>query len=264
MNAQAAALDYAARGWPVLRVKHLTKRPVDNAWQRGASTDVGLVGAWWADMPGANVGILCGVACDVLDIEAPAVAPLGAWMTANGHTLPEAPVVWSARGGFHVYVAPTGRGKRDLFLGSLRLGEHRGVGAQVLAPPSRFHDSETGLTGEYRWVMPPDDQPLPPLPAWVDLLRKPERTMATPRSVTRPRTVEEGLRKLDALAGRLASAIPNSERNNILFWAARRAYKEGHPSAVVDQVLTRHALAVGLEEHAIRATLRSARRWADR
>lgn len=263
MTPAEAALDYARRGWPVLRVKPLSKAPMTTAWQRAATTDAGLVAAWWQETPKANIGLLCGVAFDVLDIEAPAVAPLRDWMAQRGYRLPESPVAWSARGGFHVYCAPTGGRKRDLYLGALRLGEHRGIGAQVLAPPSRFHDPETKIIGTYTWALPPGDGPLPPAPAWVDLLRKPERPMAAVRPATRPRTVAEGLAKLDALAGALAGRT-EGERNSYLFWAARRAYKEGHPAAVVDTVLARHAAAVGLEDHAIRATLESARRWAAR
>lgn len=251
-----AALWYAARGWPVLRVEPGGKKPVDTAWQRRATTDPDTIRRWWTVEPRTNVGLLCGVAFDVLDIEAAAIAALAAWLEARGDTLPEGPLAWTGRGGFHAYYRPSGQRKANLKLDGLRLGEHRTAGHQVLAPPSVTEMA-------YRWAVLPTE-PLPKLPAWVGGLRE-GGAAASERPVQNVTNlpVDAGLWKLDALARRVARS-PEGERSDILFWAARKAAKEGHPLDVAEDVLHRAALAVGLGDHAATATIRSGFAWADR
>ncbi len=65
----AAALDYAARGWPVLPLHPRGKTPrILNGFKR-ASMDPDAVSAWWTDEPRANIGIATGIACDVIDLD---------------------------------------------------------------------------------------------------------------------------------------------------------------------------------------------------
>lgn len=248
-----AALAYGAHGWPVLRVTEGTKEPIDKQWQNRATTDPATIRAWWADRPQANVGLLCGRAFDVLDIEAPALPAFGAWLTEHGRALPEAPMARTGRAGVHVYLRPGGTGTRVLWLGDLRLGELRGVGGQVLAPPSR-------TVGTYSWMAPPDGEPLPGAPAWIAELVRPAKPPVPVRAIINLRP-DAAAAKLEALARAVATA-PEGQRNALTFWAACRAFEEGHPPTVAEAVLYRAALAAGLTERETVATLRSARRTA--
>lgn len=59
---QAAAFDYAARGWAVMPLKPCSKEPhfdlIKNAY-KGASFDLGVIETWFDIDPNANIGIAC-------------------------------------------------------------------------------------------------------------------------------------------------------------------------------------------------------------
>jgi hypothetical protein len=247
-----AALWYARAGWAVVACKPGDKVPmIGRGWQLRATTDAAQIRAWWAETPDANVGLKCGPAFDVVDIEGPAVAVLSEWLARTGRTLPEGPLAWTGRAGFHLYCAPSGRRKADLRLGDVRLGELRTGNHLVIAPPSV-------TVGAYRWVMLPTTE-LPELPAWIDdllpVLPKPAPILAVTQLPP-----DVGLAKLDALARRVARST-EGERNAILFWAARKAAAERHPESIAARVLLRAAEAVGLAEHEAVATIRSGWGW---
>jgi hypothetical protein len=251
----AAALGYAARGWPVLPVAPGRKRPILTAWQRLATADPATLARWWRDTPDAQIGLLCGRAFDVLDIEAPALAALAAWMQSGGHVLPECPRVRSGRGGLHAYLAPSGGPVRELWLGDLRLGELRGIGGQVLAPPSETSREPSG-GGPYRWIRPPDDAPLPPAPPWLAQLIKPVPVIpARPARIVV--TASGAVRLLELLAGDVAGA-PEGTRNRTLFSKACKALESGIPAEAAESILYRTAVAAGLDRREVQRTLRSA------
>jgi len=64
-------------------------------------------------------------------------------------------------------------------------------------------------------------------------------------------------RDLDALAAAIAQA-GTGRRNNILYWAMRRATEERIPENVAAAVLGRSAIEAGLSEREVAATIRSA------
>jgi hypothetical protein len=249
-----AAVFYGGRlAWRVVAIEPETKNPIGFAWQKRATADPDRVRAAWTATPNMNVGILCD-RVSVLDIEVYAVSALSAWLNANGYALPEGPLAWTGRGGFHLYCQPSDRHKANLMLDGQRLGELRTGNHQVVAPPSVYRDPDTGGVGRYRWAVLPST-PLPPLPDWVDQLIPPAPKPAPFITVTNL-SADAGARKLEALARRVARS-PEGQRNDILYWAAKRAAKEGHPQEVTQHALYRAALDCGLRERAALATIRS-------
>jgi len=114
--------------------------------------------SWWSRCPDANVGILTGMVSGiaVLDLDRP-----DAMARAEELGIPDdAPRVGTARG-LHVYCLVNTPTRTRVVLSGL---EVRSEGAYVVAPPS-VHPSGV----RYTWIRPPDDRPLPPLPAWASV-----------------------------------------------------------------------------------------------
>jgi hypothetical protein len=128
-----AALAYAARAWPVLACRPRGKTPLLEHGLHDATLDPDQIRAWWARHPAANVGLRTGVAFDVLDVDGPAgeSALNGALPDAEAEPV-DGPTVATGRG-WHVYLAPTGRGNRA---GVVVGVDWRGAGGYVVAPPS--------------------------------------------------------------------------------------------------------------------------------
>lgn len=194
-----AALDYASRGWQVIRLHGLRadqsiggctcergpkcptpgKHPTDTAWQKGSRLTAeeipDLWGGWRANH---NVGIATGEASGfwVLDIDPDKGGreTLHALELENA-VLPITLMASTGSGGTHYYFTlpdfpitnSTGRLPKDAGI------DVRGTGGQVVAPPSATDK------GPYTWIN--DGQPIGPAPTWLlDLLRP----VATTRNAT--------------------------------------------------------------------------------
>jgi hypothetical protein len=270
----AAALSYAERGWAVFPLwwpfsagdcgcRRRTcdrpgKHPVGFLVPHGlmdATNDGGIIRAWWARCPRANVGIRTGAASGlvVLDVDGDAgIASLRALVRAHGHL----PAAWArtGSGGWHRYMAHPGEHVGNS-QGQLGAGlDIRGDGGYVVAPPS-LHASG----GRYHWPTPPPLE-LPPMEPWLlALLRPPEHR----DQVEGPRP-RHGLDRylaaaLDGEARDVASA-PQGQRNGRLNVAAYRLGRLLGNTAtmhVVAEVLLVAARTAGLGEHEARATIRS-------
>lgn len=66
---QAAAMEYAHRGWAVVPLSG--KIPIIKDWTNAASTDPDQIRSWWVQNPTANVGIATGARSRlfVLDVD---------------------------------------------------------------------------------------------------------------------------------------------------------------------------------------------------
>jgi hypothetical protein len=184
-----AAAEYAALGWPVCPGAYPPDRPhhgeapracscdrigcpapgahpMSPAWQVQATADPGLVEAWWAARPRANVILVTGRAFDVLDV--PAAAGTAALATMDRSAVRPGPVAISAGNRALFFVATRGRPADEDEWWSCHLDCEPEVDFQVaglrwhcrdsyvLAPPSR-----DGNALKAHWLRPPDGRSLP-------------------------------------------------------------------------------------------------------
>lgn len=258
-----AALGYAERDWPVVALKPGAKVPAGGICRHGlhdATTDAATIRRWWRAEPRANVGLLTGVAFDVLDVDGDlGMAALVVEMPFDGPAV-NGPTVTTGKGA-HVYVAPTGLGNRA---GVVAHVDWRGRGGYIVAPPS-VHPS--GAT--YYWhcgESDPDfgvDAPIRPAPAWLlamlDRRTAPSAPTAGTTDPGRPLSAY-ARRALESEAGKVLLA-PVGERNDTL---NRAAFALGQLVAGagldVDEVIGALLVAAercGLEANEARRTIAS-------
>jgi Bifunctional DNA primase/polymerase, N-terminal len=245
---RGAALEYAARGVPVLPLRgklpriaaaHRLGDPLHGQCKGGcgrqghgvhdATTDLEQVCDWWDRWPHANVGLRTGVTFDVIDVDGPAGRrSLERLLAEHGGGVPiGGPRVRTGSGGWHLYVQPAGLPDR---IGVLDSVDYRAADRYVVAPPSRHP------TTNHRYLWTPGrglDTPLGQLPAALRerLIPRPTERQPVPTPIIRPAEPGHsyGRAVLDAEIARVASARrPSSdrggERNQVLWEAARNLY----------------------------------------
>ena len=167
-----AAQDYAARGWSVVPIESLGKRPLV-PWmpfqRRIAGADE--IAHWFRHWPQANFGIVTGAVSDlvVLDVD-PLHGGAGSLdgLAARHGPLPRTVEAVTGGGGRHVYFSHPG-GTVHNRVGLLPGLDIRGDGGCVVAPPST-HASRRPYV--WRAGHSPDLLPLAPMPAWpLELIR---------------------------------------------------------------------------------------------
>jgi bifunctional DNA primase/polymerase-like protein len=281
MNALlAAALGYAARGIPVYPVHwprptpgeatlacschrgvacdRPAKHPLVRHGVNDATTSPGQLECWWSRWPAANLGLATGIVFDALDVDGAAgLAALRQLARTAGLRLP-GPAVRTGGGGWHYWFAPTGLGNRPP-RGLAHL-DWRGRGGAVLAPPSRHISGST-----YRWLAPPDQAPLPAVPAALRALLDPDPPTTTgPARSDRPGAPGHpyGRRVLAAELAALGRATPG-HRNRTLNQTAFKVYRYVGGGVLNDDEVTaafsEAALAIGLDPAEVGRTLASAR-----
>ena len=165
-----AALDYAARGWPVVPLKG--KKPILDDWPTKAPTDPKAVRALWKKYPSANVGIVTGERSGlfVLDVDPKNDGDTSlATLLATYGALPPTVQVKTGSGGSHYYFQfPETKFKIKNSASLLGKGlDIKTTRGQVVAPPSIHPDTERA----YEWIHSPDAMPVAPVPQWLlDLL----------------------------------------------------------------------------------------------
>jgi hypothetical protein len=274
-----AALDYAARGWPVIPLHSWTskgctcgredcsspaKHPRTLHGLKDSSVDPVQLVAWWKRWPDTNIGLLTGVAFDVIDIDGEegmvainAAAPWYGEPWDGGPTdnpTIDGPTSQTGRG-WHVLIAPTGLGNRA---GVLQHVDWRGRGGYIVAPPSLHANGH-----RYEWFpgWGPDDQEVRTAPAWLlAILHKPATLAALPSVRPRPEGAY-GRAALEQEVGRVAIA-PVGERNHTLNRAAFAIGQLIAGRAIEDaagavQALLNIGRAVGLGHEEVVATVRS-------
>lgn len=142
------ALAWAGRGFRIFPLTPMAKTPAIKAFESFATTDAGVITAWWRDPVTLNeydynIGVLCNdmVVVDVDNKEGrngfPAFENIGDYDTL---------VVDTPSGGIHAYYyGPDSKLAVDLMPG-IDIRSHNGY---VLAPGSYIVDPETGVIGEY-------------------------------------------------------------------------------------------------------------------
>jgi hypothetical protein len=176
-EALACAKIYAQAGWAVHPLTPGGKRPMLNAWQQAATTDLARIDEWWRRWPAANVGIVCGRARGLV------VVDIDFRVDENGEVVSDGMATWNERwrgmaagslkvqtpgGGWHMYFkAPPNSMIRN---GNGALGHGIDVKAengQVVAPgsvadgkPYLWHGHKSAMHGA-AWAV---EQPIAPLP----------------------------------------------------------------------------------------------------
>lgn len=288
----AAALEYAARGWPVFPCSPRDKKPLiprdkDDAGKpikgtgglHKASVDADTVRTWWERWPKAMIGLRMGVnGLFVLDFDPRTDEATGEEWTLDrlkGELeeqmrcpLPASLAVRTPSGGVHVYLAqPAGAAIRNRD----NLPEHvdvRGEGGYVIAPPSVMAD---GL--RYRWLR--DDAAAPIVAAPPALAAILQAGKGAKKDVGKlvgegVGAGDDGLRRyglaaLDAECRSIQSA-PSGKRQNALNAGAYAVAQLAAGGALSETMARRAILAAALanpgndDEGAIVATIDSG--WA--
>lgn len=191
----AAALSYAARGWPVFPVHSIRERgtqctcgrrdcgspgkhPRTENGLKDATTDERTIRGWWQRWPDAGVAIATGRGLVVVDIDVHKGGD-DSYVDARRALgdVPDTVEVITGSGGRHIYLAaPEGVAVR-CSAGQLGPGlDVRGDGGYVVAPPS-LHASGR----RYQWELSgdPDDVAVAPMPdGWLARLTAPQRGRA--------------------------------------------------------------------------------------
>ena len=226
---------------------------------KDATTNRARVLAWWTRHPQANIGLACGQAFDVLDIDGPTGAQAIRELAVIHGLQSSGPLVRTGGGGWHFYLSPTGLGNASPQ--GLEHVDWRGRGGYVVAPPSRHASGHP-----YQWI-PGRDLEVSPGEVPALLLARLERRVPhrSPHPVELPAT---GAARRDhyaraALAEELArvAAAPVGQRNRQLWESTRNLYNLVATGALdhreVDQGLLDAAERCGLLEEEPRQTHRT-------
>jgi hypothetical protein len=257
----AAALAYAAGGWPVVPLhtpqadgrcscrwgaacthsgKHPRYHPYDLPDGLYAATrDLERIQRWWRRWPSANVGIATGAASGLLVVDLDSLAD---------YPFPATAVVRTANGR-HIYLRHPGYPIRNRIrlLPDLDIRADR---ALIVAPPSRHASGQ-----HYCWQ--PFAEPADP-PSWLlaHLRTPPRRSSRSPTAVGRPYAQAV----LRGEMARLRSARPGT-RNTTLNWVAYRCGqfvgRGDLDQSEVTRLLTETALGLGLPPREVAATVPS-------
>lgn len=228
----AYALRYVTLGWAVLPLhtieggicscgdpecrKVAGKHPVASLAPRGlhqATTDPGIVRAWWSTMPDANIGVRTGRVSGFVAVDVDVRGEAGGeetWeaLCALHGTPPDTVEAITGSGGRHLlYAYPGEVGQMGNTAGRLGRGiDTRGDGGYIVVEPSRHKSGRT-----YLWEAsssPLDDIRPAPMPGWmVDALRETKPVMVP--GADAPLLVPERVREIrSALA-----AVPVDDRD---------------------------------------------------
>lgn len=251
------ALAYADLGWPVLPLHASTKRPATRRGLHDASTDPSQIRSWWTYMPLSNIGLLTGVAFDVLDCDvqirlngeikhtsAPSLHRLNDLGLIAGCT----GTALTRHGGLHLFFPASGSPTRHFHEQHLDL---LGQGSYIVAPPGNvLPDNDIRGPGWYSWLNFPEL--FAPSASALDFGAVDEAVV--PRQVP-----SRGQIRRQGSTTHLANFVrntPEGARNNRTYWALCRALETGQS---IDAI-TKAAVVAGLPVSEVATVVRSARR----
>ena len=142
-----AALEYAARGWPVFPVNPETRKPHIAGGFHAATLDPVEIRRWWRKWPGATIATPTGLTFVVLDIDRHGADGFEA---LRGHALPPTLVARTPRNGEHRFYLASLRGRRGLLPGV----DLKGTGGYVELPPATGREWIGGEMVQLpRWII---------------------------------------------------------------------------------------------------------------
>jgi P4 family phage/plasmid primase-like protien len=235
----AAALAYAAEGWPVFPLQVRGKLPIIPKEKGGhgcldATTDAEQIRAWWKEYPRANIGIATSAERAVLDVDKghggyESLADL----EAEYGPLPVTRRARSGNGGLHIWF--TGQGLKnkqgpDWGLPGL---DWRGKGGYVVAPPSTLGPGKV-----YEWEN--QSAEIAPAPDWLikRLTARPQRQTRAEQEGPAPRPGD------DTGAFWLEKALQRAtdgNRNSTGFWLACQLRDSGLSEQEAEHILLQYA-----------------------
>lgn len=191
-----AAIDYAARGWPIVPIhwpngetcscgnpkcQSPAKHPLTLHGLKDASKDKSVIQAWWKKWPQANLAIITGAESGlvVLDVDAKngGLESLKRMTTKEGN-LPYTPTVYTGGGGEHYLMAHPRNGtkyRNRAALGGYGGIDVRGDGGYIIAAPSRHISGK-----KYTWKINHIGADLRPIPEWLSKLMLGAEAKKTP------------------------------------------------------------------------------------
>jgi hypothetical protein len=251
------ALAYADRGWPVLPLHPSTKRPATPRGLLDATTDQRQIREWWRRSPLANIGLVTGVAFDVLDCDVQVLMD-GSFKHTSGPHLDRlndrgllsgcAGASRTRHGGLHLFFSPSGQRTRHFSSQHLDL---LGSGSYIVAPPSNVPpDTDVRGSGQYTWLTFPDMGGTSVGAVDFDAIRgalMPRQAAASPS--------KRGQCSVTSLADHVRNT-PEGSRNARTYWALCRALESGQPINTIIEA----AMQAGLDKLEVASVVRSARR----
>lgn len=239
------ALELAAAGWAVHPCRWCgpnAKAPLLRHGHLQASTDPAFIRECWTRWPYAMIGVAVPRQLLVLDLDPRNGGTLDALEAVTG-PLPATLTTHSGRrdGGMHLYyLRPVGK----LTAARLPAGVDLKANGYCIAPPSLHPAAGQPYVWEER---PPATLP----PAAREALRP----------AARLQVVRTGQRRNGSGAGLVAVVARHTEKgvNNALYWAARRATKDGILTPELTAELVDTAVSVGEARRQAERTVESAR-----
>jgi hypothetical protein len=262
------ALRYAGIVFPVFPLRPRDKVPLIPRDRGGrgcldATTDPDQIREWWTSWPNANIGLACGTAVWVLDVDGEEGLSTLTDLEDLHRWLPEGPASVTGTGGMHLLFAGNDRVRNSV----KRLGpglDTRATGGYIVGPPSVHPNGNP-----YRWLpgRDPWSVPLPEAPAWLlDLLDSPQPSRPAapkvrPRPSSTPYVAKAFERELEAVA-LAGDGQRNSTLNRAAFSLGRFVAKGELDAVDVGDALVDAALAAGLNRHEATRTVMSGLRAA--
>jgi Bifunctional DNA primase/polymerase, N-terminal len=250
------ALLWAVRGLPVFALSPRSKVPAKGSrGSKDATRDEAAIREMWAGNPDGNIGVATGGGFFVVDLDGPEAA---SWFINSCvcHGLCEPTLEQRTARGLHLFFRCDSEVRNSASM--IAPGaDIRGEGGYVVAAPS-IHPSGD----RYRLVR---DLPIAPAPRWLLEAAIPKREPPPPPHFGPPpawrRTPDAAFARALAIIVRLLEAR-TGERNNMLFWAARR-FKEMIQDGLVGRADAEAALIdaasrIGLHPVEARKTIASA------
>jgi len=153
-----AALEYAARGWPIFPCDQ-KKKPLIASGFHGATTDPAKLREWWTRWPLANPAVEPGaIGMMVLDGD-PGVDWAEVHRALGGVPDTKMAATTPRRGDHRWYELRPGEEVRPSASRIAPKLDIRGHGSYVLLPPSRVVDPDKGIDGTYAWTNFPVPKP---------------------------------------------------------------------------------------------------------
>jgi len=249
----SAAVDYTKRGWFVFPLAPRGKTPITRRGMLDASTDEGLVAAWWengnrsrvgrtaAQRARPNIGVNCG-ASGLLVVDLDGEQAVRAWadLAALHGGNPKTLVVRTGNG-WHLYFTGEGRSTAGRVAPGV---DTRGRGGYTILPPS-IHGS-----GAVYHFVDPTIEPVP-APDWLPELL--ERSHHEDEHIGERKTLPDGVpftryghSAIVAISEEMARTL-EGERNATLNALAYRCGRLSAAGQLAEEVARRNLIAAAIE-----------------